>query len=602
MRAGYLRDLPAVLLPAMLVFFSVSGFALPAQWITLDDTDTQVALAGKYAWYKDESARLSIRDISNPDQASRFTFSEADNLNFGYTSAAIWLKFTIQDLSDHDRNWLLGFDYPLLDQIDVYQAMDDGTWSLRVTGDTFPFTERPVRTRTFAIPLRLEGHGIRTCYIRIVSKSSMLIRPTLQSEQHFFEYESQTQVMFGVMYGFMLMMALYNAFLYTALRDKTYLVYVISVIAGGLYIASLNGHGYQFLWPGSPRLANMALPLASSIWLIATALFTQLFLETRRYTPVFYMLINAMIGIGVVAVVLALFADYQTATRFGTAMALINGILIMITGLLSWYRGNRAARFFSLAWVIYAFGSTTLVLSRFGVIANNAITHHAATLGLLVEIVMLSLALSDKHRMLNRKLEHYTHNLEQKVADRTRELRKVNKELKRLSQVDSLTGLANRREFDRAFNEEWKRHYRNQEPLSLLVCDIDEFKQLNDHFGHDAGDECLRSCAKVIKAVLQRVADHPARIGGDEFAVVLPNTDLAGAAKLADDICEDIHKLDIRHAPQATHDAVTVSVGVASLVPAGENESITLFRMADKALYAAKHQGRDQAAIADAAG
>jgi diguanylate cyclase len=583
----------------VLIVISMTAYASQADLIVLEDQDSSILLTGKFSWFEDESAALTIEDVSSPAYFDRFTTSDKDNLSFGYTSSAIWLKFKIQDNSDDGRRWLLNLDYPLLDQIDIYQATDDGRWLLQVMGDTFPFNERPILHRTFVTALDLDNRHINTYYIRIITKSSMLIRPTLQSAQRFFEHQSQLQVFFGVMYGFMMMMALYNAFLYIAVRDQTYLVYVISVIAGGVFIASLNGHGYQFLWPNSPGFANMAVPLTSSIWIVATALFSQLFIETKRYTPIFYKLINVMIGLGVIAVLLALFADYQTAIRFGTAMGLVNGLLILTTGIVSWYRGNRAARFFTLAWVVYGFGSTTLVLSRFGVIEDNFITHHSVTLGLLVEIVMLSLALSDKYRVLSKQLEGYTRNLEQKIAERTRDLSKANKALKRLSQQDALTGLPNRREFDRVLNEEWKRHYRNKDSLSLLICDIDNFKEMNDHFGHDVGDESLRKFGQVIKASMHRTTDHPSRIGGDEFAVVLPETDLAGAAKLADDICENIRKLGITHAPLAAHDVVTASIGVATLVPESENNSIILFRKADKALYTAKQQGRDQAAIAE---
>ena len=599
LRTDGLHFLRIGLLFVLMLFFDVKSFAAQTDLIVLSNQESTISLAGKYTWFEDESAALTIQDISSPAYSDRFVTGEKDNLSFGYTSSAIWLKFKIQDNSHDSRRWLLNLDYPLLDQIDIYQSMEDGRWSLQVMGDTLPFDERPILHRTFVTGLDLDGRHINTYYIRIITNSSMLIRPTLQSADSFFEYQSQLQVFFGVMYGFMLMMALYNAFLYLAVRDKTYLVYVVSVIAGGIFIASLNGHGYQFLWPESPGFANMAVPLTSSIWIIATALFSQLFIETKRYTPLFYKLINIMIGLGVTAVLLALFADYQTAIRFSTAMGLIHGVLILTTGVVSWYRGNRAARFFTLAWVVYGFGSTTLVLSRFGVIEDNFITHHSATLGLLVEIIMLSLALSDKYRVLSQQLEAYTHNLEQKVADRTRDLRKANKVLKQLSQLDALTDLPNRREFEHVFTDEWKRHYRSQEPLSLLICDIDEFKYLNDHFGHDKGDECLRKFAEVIKSSMNRTADHPSRIGGDEYAVVLPETDLAGAAKLADDICESIRKLGITHAPVASHDVVTASIGVASLIPEKESDSIKLFRKADKALYTAKHQGRDQAVIAE---
>ena len=593
-RITLLSSLLFVLLAVASTFASASR----SDVVLLDDESSSVTMAGKYSWLEDDTAALGLDDVSSPAMDGRFIPGNTDGLSLGYTSSAIWLKFKVRDVARDGQPWLLNLDYPLLDQVNVYQSLPDGSWSLRTMGNLLPFDQRPILHHTFVTPLELEPHVTSTVLVRIASKSSMIVRPSLQVASAFYEYESRLQVLFGLMYGVILMMALYNAFLYLAVRDVTYLVYVVSVLAGGIFIMSLNGHGYQFLWPGSPHLANTALPLSSSIWAIATALFTQLFIETRRYTPVFHRLLNIIIGLGAVAVVLSLFADYQVAIHFGTALGLFNGLLILTTGMISWYRGNRAARFFTLAWVVYAFGSTTLVLSQFGVVPDNLVTQHSATMGLLLQIIMLSLALSEKYRVISRELEDHARNLEKKIAERTLDLSKASKALKRLSQQDALTKLANRREFGRVLNDEWKRHQRSQEPISLLVCDVDELKELNDHFGHDAGDEALRQFGRVIKESMHRTADHPSRIGGDEFAVILPETDLAGAAKLADDICENYRNLAIPHAPRATYDVVTVSIGVASTIPQGKRTSSALFRLADNALYAAKQQGRDRAAIA----
>ena len=583
----------------VLLLFNAKSFADQAGQLVLSNQESSISLAGKYSWFEDESAQLTIKDISSPAYSDRFVKGEDDKLSLGFTSSAIWLKLSVVDKSDEGRRWLLNVDYPLLDQIDIYQSMDDGSWSLLVMGDTLPFNERPILHRTFVTGLDLNVHGINTYYIRILTNSSMLVRPTLQSADSFFEHQSLLQVLIGVMYGFMMMMALYNVFLYFSVQDKTYLVYVLSVVAGGVFIASLNGHGYQYLWSNSPDFANIAVPLTWSIWIVTAALFSQMFIETKRFTPLFYKLINIMIGLGVFSIIMALFADYQAAIRFGAAVGLVNGMLILITGAVSWYRGNHTARFFILAWMVYGIGSTTLVLSSFGVIEDNFVTHYSALPGMLAVIIMLSLALDDKYRVLSRKLDTHSHKLEQKIADRTRDLRKANKALKLLSQLDSLTSLPNRREFDRVLNDEWKRHYRNQEPMSLLICDMDNFKEMNDHFGYDVGHENLCKFSQVIKNSMHRTTDHPSRIGGDEFAVILPETDLAGAAKLADDICENIRELGLAQAPLAVHEVVTVSIGIASLVPESENNSITLFRKAEKALYTAKQQGRDQAAIAE---
>jgi len=592
------RRLLAILSVMVLLHAASPALAAEAVVIELDPQVGVAPLAGKYTWYEDKTGQLTIDDVSRPELADRFLLSSGDNLSLGYTSSAIWLRFRLGGTRPDADRWLLNFDYALLDRIEVYQSMGDGTWSLQVMGDDRPFADRPIRYRTFVAELAPVDAAVNTVFVRIISKSSMVIRPSLSTATVFFERASRQQVFFGLIYGFMLMMALYNAFLSVSMKDRTYLVYVASVISGGLFIAALNGHAYQFLWPDSPRLASIALPLLSALWVVFTALFTRMFLDTRRHAPRLHRLIGIVIGLGGAAVLLALFADYRISIRFSTGLGLASAALILTTGLVSWYWGNQPARFFSLAWIVYWFGSATLILSRFGVIEDNAVTHHSAALGLLVEIIMLSLALSDKYRVMSRQLAEHTAGLERRIAERTHDLRKANRELKRLSLIDALTGLSNRREFDRVLLEEWHRHCRKSESLSLLVCDIDDFKQLNDHFGHEAGDKALRGVARVIDAAMSRAADHASRIGGDEFAVILPETDMAGAAKIADDICEEVRGLDIEHAPAGRHDVLTLSIGVACLVPDRNGHPARLYRLADEALYLAKSRGRDQAAIA----
>jgi len=356
---------------------------------------------------------------------------------------------------------------------------------------------------------------------------------------------------------------------------------------------ALNGHAYQYLWPDNPKLANTAIPLFTSLWMTSTALFTQMFLETKKYAPRLYIAINFLIGFALFSVVFSLFGDYQTAIKIATGLALLNGMLILATSIVCWRGGNRFARFFVGAWTVYGFGTAMLVISRFGLLADNFVTHNSASLGLLVEIIMLSLALSDKYRVLTVELEQHAHQLEDKVALRTQELETTNKKLKKLSRYDSLTEIPNRRYFDIQLEKEWQRSLRDAQPLSILVCDVDEFKSINDHFGHQYGDECLQAVAKTLLETLHRPADMPARFGGDEFVVILPETTALGAELLGISICQHVEELALAQAPDALHNVVTLSIGCATITPTSENELKDLFALADKNLFKAKKNGRN---------
>lgn len=179
------------------------------------------------------------------------------------------------------------------------------------------------------------------------------------------------------------------------------------------------------------------------------------------------------------------------------------------------------------------------------------------------------------------------------------QLQDANKKLQQLAATDGLTQVANRRYFDEILDQEWQRLAREQQPLSLLLTDIDWFKSYNDHYGHQAGDECLQRVAQAINQAINRPADLLARYGGEEFVIVLPNTNILGAVKVAKKIRQIIAKLAILHPDSTVSPYITVSVGVASVIPTHETPPSLLISQADQALYLAKNQGRDRFLVYD---
>ena len=190
---------------------------------------------------------------------------------------------------------------------------------------------------------------------------------------------------------------------------------------------------------------------------------------------------------------------------------------------------------------------------------------------------------------------------EQQLLELTARLSEANKELKRLSSMDGLTGVANRRLFDESLRAEWRRAMRNQSMLTIVMVDIDHFKLYNDQYGHLAGDECLKKVAAAMQSCLRRPADLLARYGGEEFVALLPDTNQSGALQLANHARRMVQKLAIPHAASPVAEAVTVSLGVASAIPQQGQDAASLVETADKALYRAKNNGRNQVAAGPSA-
>ena len=175
-----------------------------------------------------------------------------------------------------------------------------------------------------------------------------------------------------------------------------------------------------------------------------------------------------------------------------------------------------------------------------------------------------------------------------------RELELRNKELKRLSSEDGLTGVANRRMFNETLRTEWLRGIRSGKSLGLVLLDVDCFKLFNDHYGHQGGDGVLKQVAATLKHAAQRPADLAARYGGEEFVVLLPETEIEGVLKVAERLRSEIEALGLEHKHSLVTDHVTISVGAAATLPAGDTTPEALIEAADQALYSAKKEGRNR--------
>ena len=168
------------------------------------------------------------------------------------------------------------------------------------------------------------------------------------------------------------------------------------------------------------------------------------------------------------------------------------------------------------------------------------------------------------------------------------------RQLQSIAEKDGLTMIANRRRFDAFFDLEWRRSNRDKTPVTIVMIDIDFFKAYNDYYGHLQGDECLKQIAKVIDINCRRPADIAARYGGEEFAVILGNTDQKGGIQLAEKIRRKIEGLGIPHEKSVISDYVTISLGIATMIPSNEDRSDQLIKRADEQLYRAKELGRNQ--------
>ncbi|MCW8933097.1 MAG: GGDEF domain-containing protein [Gammaproteobacteria bacterium] len=213
--------------------------------------------------------------------------------------------------------------------------------------------------------------------------------------------------------------------------------------------------------------------------------------------------------------------------------------------------------------------------------------------------VVASMRRMDLNLTESMKLQYENSQMVNTLSESNQQLQNANEKLETLTLEDALTGLHNRRYFEMQLEFEWKRESREKKVLTLMVIDIDYFKLYNDTYGHAEGDVCLKRVSHILESSLHRSTDVIARIGGEEFVVMLPNINIDGALTLAKQMQQQLHQAGLTHATSPLGDNVTVSIGIASVIPDDNATALGLFKAADKALYKAKTKGRNQVVIGE---
>ncbi len=257
--------------------------------------------------------------------------------------------------------------------------------------------------------------------------------------------------------------------------------------------------------------------------------------------------------------------------------------------------GNHYWQLVGVACFAYLPAMSMVVVRNHALIMRGQINHFEKE-ELAAELLREKSAVDARNIVLAADLEQRART-EQELREAKDRAEQLAAELEKLSALDGLTGIANRRRFDQLFEREWNRAARSGHPLALILCDIDYFKEFNDHYGHQAGDTCLRQLAHLLESTLRRGGDLAARYGGEEFAILLPDTTLANAIALAETLRESLRKLAIPHAGSHIGASLSVSFGVAAALPSRGRSTTELLREADEALYGAKAAGRDRVAV-----
>src|SRR5690554_4078707 len=515
----------------------------------------QLPMAGISHYLIAENHQLTFEEIMSLAN-SHWSAIENSDVSFGYDPRTYWFRMNIPASNSKQ---LLQLAYPLLDELDIYFVSDGLAIANYQLGDTFPFHTRPIAHEDFVVPVPQNKNV--TAYFRVKTNSSMNVPVKIWAEDEFHAVQARIQLGFGIYFGVLLCMVLYNLFGFAVIREGSVFSYSIYVIFVGLMALALTGVGFRYIWPNNIWLQDHALVLIGCLSFAFAALFIAQLLKIKEYSMFFarglWLMGVASFSVAFVSV----FLTYSVAIKLLLVFAIFSCTFLVALAVSMWRKGSIYARIFALAWAAFLGAIFLNSLAYLGVIDTHFMQRYAIMVGSGIEVLLLSWVLTLRYsderlqklvaqgEALRRSAEaqeaqrQLNEELEQRVDERTfelemalRELQEVNNALERKNSEDGLTGLFNRRHFDRQLTVEFRRAWREKQSVALIMLDIDYFKQVNDTHGHMIGYQILVSLAERLKQAARRPSDGVFRYGGEEFAVLLGNTNVPEAAIVANKI------------------------------------------------------------------
>lgn len=364
--------------------------------------DDKKNLGSSIQWIEDASDKLTFEQVRNL-ASKNFNPPEAYTFNQGYTSSSYWLKFQIEFSAELiDSHWLLEIPFPLLDYVALYTPDANNDYSVIYTGDRSFFSKRDIDTTDFVFNIRPKQQ-INTYFIHVKTQDSLQVPLYLWAENAYPKHNALATGLQGAYFGIMIVMILYNLFIYLSVRDLSYLYYIGYISCFTIFQSSMEGYSFEYLWPNNTWWANINIPFLGILSLFFAALFARNMLNTKELLPRLDKVILTVTSTLFIILPIILFGSYKLGIYTALITSFVFFNLILFTAFLAAYKGDRTAKVFAVAWSIFLLGGGIGLLGMLDILPLKYASQTAIQIGSALEVILLSLALADRINLIERE-------------------------------------------------------------------------------------------------------------------------------------------------------------------------------------------------------
>lgn len=412
----------------VLIFLS-SFFNLRAENIIIDNENNLINIGGDVEIYEDKTNNLSFEEVISKE----FTPSKSPVPNLGISKSNFWIKIPITNKTESEH-LILELSLAIIDHIEFYYYTDNNQINVIKTGDAYPFEKREYKDPHYLFDLNIPTGETKTYYLNVRSNEALQLPLKVGTIINVYDQIKNRDLLSGIYFGIMLVMILYNLFIYFSVRDKSYLYYVVYIICILLTQTSLQGYTFQYLWPNSALITKFSLIFLPSLSGITGMFFMNVFLQTKEFSKRLYNIAFIFVIPYLIAYVIAFMGELGISQAVIQLNSTIISLYMLITPILIYRRGFKPAKYFIAAWSVFLLGVFVFVLKDMEVLPFNNLTRYTMQIGSAIETILLSFALANRISIIRKENEHLIKEqniiLEQKVKERTAELNKAIEDLK----------------------------------------------------------------------------------------------------------------------------------------------------------------------------